>query len=158
MVPFSLYWRLQNEDEHISQWSSNETCVLSRCELFAICWLWSKLYSTQRGTVTETIVVVDKHPRFRLLSGSAVVIGSSRIHPSGVEDNMFKGSVAEFKIYSEVLSPSQIHEVMFQRSAPLAESAVVRVMFVVNTSIYQSPLEGIRSSSYICGAVAYVSL
>eukprot|EP00602_Paraphysomonas_sp_CaronLab_P000217 CAMPEP_0185030072 /NCGR_PEP_ID=MMETSP1103-20130426/16802_1 /TAXON_ID=36769 /ORGANISM="Paraphysomonas bandaiensis, Strain Caron Lab Isolate" /LENGTH=1263 /DNA_ID=CAMNT_0027565045 /DNA_START=279 /DNA_END=4070 /DNA_ORIENTATION=- len=77
-----------------------------------------------RGTVTETIVVVDKHPRFRLLSGSAVVIGSSRIHPSGVEDNMFKGSVAEFKIYSEVLTPSQIHEVMFQRSAPLAESAV----------------------------------
>jgi hypothetical protein len=68
------------------------------------------------GKITESRVVVDKHSQVKILNNIPIYLGSSSPIWGNADDNYFKGTITDFRIYTKVLSSSQIYTAMFHSS------------------------------------------
>lgn len=68
------------------------------------------------GMLSESRVVVDQYSPMRILNNIPIYLGSSSPIWGNVDDNYFKGAITDFRIYTKVLSSSQIYTAMFHNS------------------------------------------
>jgi hypothetical protein len=68
------------------------------------------------GMLSESRIVVDKHSQVKILNSIPIYLGSSSPIWGNADDNYFKGTITDFRIYTKVLSASQIYAAMFQNS------------------------------------------
>ncbi len=63
--------------------------------------------------MTENRIALGKIYKVQLLGGIPIYLGSSLPHWGNHDDNYFKGNIANFRIYTKALTPSEIYAAMF---------------------------------------------